>query len=93
MAGKTAGYHEPPDSQFAHQLSETIRRIAGRKPVFKILTGGTDAISIKNHTGTPCLGYGTSLTGMAHQPDEHVTVDNLVLGTKIYAEFPAAYRG
>lgn len=92
-AGKTAGYHEPPDSRFALQLSETIWRITGKKPVFKILTGGTDAISIKNHTGTPCLGYGTSLTGMAHQPDEHVTTDNLVLGTKIYAEFPATYRG
>jgi succinyl-diaminopimelate desuccinylase len=92
-AGKTAGYHESSDSQFALQLSETIKRITGKTPNFKILTGGTDAISIKNYTGTPCLGYGTSLTSMAHQPDEHVTTENLVLGTKIYAEFPATYRG
>jgi acetylornithine deacetylase/succinyl-diaminopimelate desuccinylase-like protein len=28
---------------------------------------------------------------MAHQPDEHVTVENLVLGVKIYAGFPILY--
>jgi succinyl-diaminopimelate desuccinylase len=91
-ARETAGYHESPDSEFAHKFSETIQRITGKSPVFKILTGGTDAIAIKNFTGIPCLGYGTSLTGMAHQPDEYVTVENLVLGVKIYAGFPVLYQ-
>jgi succinyl-diaminopimelate desuccinylase len=91
-ARETAGYHESPDSEFAHKFSETIQRITGISPVFKILTGGTDAIAIKNLTGIPCLGYGTSLTGMAHQPDEYVTVENLVLGVKIYAGFPVLFQ-
>jgi len=90
-ARETAGYHESPDSAFAHKFSETIQKITGKSPVFKILTGGTDAIAIKNYTGIPCLGFGTSLTGMAHQPDEHVTIENLVLGVKIYAGFPVLY--
>jgi acetylornithine deacetylase/succinyl-diaminopimelate desuccinylase-like protein len=30
---------------------------------------------------------------MAHQPDEHITIDNLVLGVKIYAGFTLHYRG
>ena len=67
--------------------------MSGKEPNFKILTGGTDAISIKNFTGIPCLGYGTSLSGMAHQPDERVTIDNLVLGVKVYAGFPLIYKG
>ncbi|MGD2201035.1 MAG: ArgE/DapE family deacylase [Candidatus Bathyarchaeota archaeon] len=92
-ARKTAGYNEFPDSPFAHQLAETVETATGKRPLFKILTGGTDAISIKNYTGIPCLGYGTSLTGMAHQPDEHVTVENLVLGVKVYSGFPLIYRG
>jgi len=92
-AGETAGYHEPPRSAFADQLAETLRRLTGKTPVFKILTGGTDAVSVKRFTGIPCLGYGTSLTGMAHQPDEHVTVENLVLGIKVYAGFPLIYKG
>ena len=90
-AGKTAGYHESPDSVFADKFAETIESVTGKSPVFKILTGGTDAIAIKNFTGIPCLGYGTSLTGMAHQPDEYVTVENLVLGVKVYAGFPLLY--
>jgi len=92
-AGETAGYYESPDTPFAHQLAETIEKATGRMPVFKILTGGTDAISIKHYTGIPCLGYGTSMTGQAHQPDEHNAVENLVLGVKVYAAFPLIYRG
>jgi succinyl-diaminopimelate desuccinylase len=92
-AGKTAGYYESPNSPFANQLSETVERVTGSKPIKKILTGGTDAVSITRYTGIPCLGYGTSLTGMAHQPNEHVTVENLILGVKIYAGFSALYRG
>ena len=92
-ARETAGYHESPNSPFAHQLAETIEKVSGKEPNFKILTGGTDAISIKNFTGIPCLGYGTSLSGMAHQPDERVTIDNLVLGVKVYAGFPLIYKG
>jgi succinyl-diaminopimelate desuccinylase len=88
---ESAGYHESPDSEFAHRFAATIMKITGKSPVFKILTGGTDAIAIKNYTGIPCLGYGTSLTGMAHQPDEYVTVENLVLGVKVYAGFPILY--
>jgi len=92
-AGETAGYHESPNSPFAHQLSDTIQKFTGKRPIIKILTGGTDAISIKNYAGIPCLGYGTSLVGMAHQPDEYVTVENLVLGVKVYAGFSLTYKG
>jgi len=92
-AGETAGYHEPPDTAFARQLAETVRRVTGRRPGFKILTGGTDAISIKGLAGIPCLGYGTSMVGQAHQPDERNAVENLVLGAKVYAAFPLLYTG
>ena len=92
-AGKTAGYYESPNSAFAEQLSEVIQKVTEKKPIFKILTGGTDAVSIKRFTGIPCLGYGTSLVGMAHQPDERVSVENLVLGVKVFTGFPVLYRG
>jgi len=92
-ARETAGYHESPNSPFAHQLSDTIQEFTRKRPIIKILTGGTDAISIKNHAGIPCLGYGTSLVGMAHQPDEYVTIENLVLGVKVYTGFALTYKG
>lgn len=91
-ASETAGYYESPYSDFSKQLAETVEKVTGINPVFKILTGGTDAISIKHYTGISCLGYGTSLTGMAHQPDERITIENLVLGIKIYTGFPLLYH-
>lgn len=92
-AGETAGYYESPDTPFARQLAKTVERVTGLTPTFKILTGGTDAISIKHYTMIPCLGYGTSMTGQAHQPDEHNVIENLVLGIKVYSVFPLIYRG
>jgi succinyl-diaminopimelate desuccinylase len=92
-AGETAGYHESPNSPFAKQLAATVKKVTHRRPTFKILTGGTDAISVKRYTGIPCLGYGTSLTGQAHEPDEYITIENLILGVKIYAAFPLMYKG
>ena len=58
----------------------------------KILTGGTDGISTNKIAGIPSLGYGTSHTGQAHQPDERVTIENLVLGVKIFTAFPLFYK-
>jgi len=92
-AGETAGYYESPNSPFAQQLSETVRRVAGSKPIFKLLTGGTDAVSVKRFTGIPCLGFGAGLEGQAHAPDERNTIDQLQLSCKVCVAFPLVYKG
>jgi len=91
-SAQRAGYYESPDSPFAKQLAVTIKKVTGKKPSFKILTGGTDGVSTSKIAGIPSLGYGTSLTGQAHEPDEYITVENLVLGIKVYAAFPLVYK-
>jgi succinyl-diaminopimelate desuccinylase len=90
-ARETAGYYESPNSSFASMLSDTIEKITGKKPTFKILTGGTDGISTSRIAGIPSLGWGTSLAGEAHQPNEKISIENLVLGVKIYSAFPLLY--
>lgn len=92
-ASRTAGYYEPTDTPFARQLAQTVEKVTGRSPTFKILTGGTDAVSIKRHVEIPCLGHGTSMVGQAHQPDEHNSIENLLLGAKVYSAFPLLYKG
>jgi succinyl-diaminopimelate desuccinylase len=87
-----AGYYESPDSSFADQFKAVINTITGKQVNMKILTGGTDGISTSKIAGIPSLGYGTSLTGQAHQPDERVTIENLVLGVKIFTAFPLVYQ-
>jgi succinyl-diaminopimelate desuccinylase len=89
----TAGFYESPNTAFMKQLISTIQIATGKKPGIKILTGGTDGVSTSKIAGIPSLGYGTSLTGKAHQPDEYITVENLVLGVKVYAGFALMYKG
>jgi len=88
----TAGFCETPDTSFAHQFTDIIHKITGKPVNKKILTGGTDGISTSRIAGIPSLGYGTNLTGQAHQPNEHITIENLVLGVKIYTAFPLIYK-
>jgi succinyl-diaminopimelate desuccinylase len=88
----TAGYFENPNSDFADQFKAVIKGITGKEVNMKILTGGTDGISTSKIAGIPSLGYGTSLTGQAHQPDERVTIENLVLGIQIFTAFPLLYK-
>jgi succinyl-diaminopimelate desuccinylase len=88
----TAGYYESPNSSFANQFTGLIGEITGKPVNMKILTGGTDGVSTSKIAGIPSLGYGTSLTGQAHQPDERITIENLVLGVKIFTAFPMHYK-
>ena len=88
----TAGFSETPDSSFAKQFKDLIHEVTGKPVNLKILTGGTDGISTSRIAGIPSLGYGTSLTGQAHQPSEHITIENLVLGVKIYTALPLTYK-
>ena len=87
-----AGFYEDPNTQFAKQFSKTISKATGKKPSVKILTGGTDGISTSKIAGIPSLGYGTSISGVAHQPNEYITIENLILGIKIYSAFPYMYK-
>lgn len=86
------GYYESPRSQFAKQLARTVKIVTGSRPTMKILTGGTDAISLKNLRGIPCLGFGAGLEGQAHAPDEHVPIDDLVMAAKVFTVFPMIYK-
>ena len=92
-APPVAGYYESPHSPGANALAETLRRVTGKEPLAKILTGGTDGIAVRHIASIPSIGWGTSLTGMAHQPDERISIENLVLGVKVYAAFPFIYQG
>jgi len=87
-----AGYYELPNSSFCNQLKDLLKEITGAEVNMKILQGGTDGISTSKRAGIPSIGYGTSLVGQAHQPDERISIENLVLGVKVYTAFPIIYK-
>jgi succinyl-diaminopimelate desuccinylase len=84
------GYYESPHLAFTQQLRDAVARASESRVALKVLTGGTDAINLKPQ-GIPCLGFGAGLRGMAHTPNEHVSIANLVLAAKVYALFPTLY--
>jgi succinyl-diaminopimelate desuccinylase len=90
--GDEAGFYENPNTVFVKHFAKTIKKATGKKPSMKILTGGTDGISTSKISGIMSLGYGTSISGVAHQPNEYITIENLVLGIKVYAAFPYLYK-
>jgi succinyl-diaminopimelate desuccinylase len=90
--GDQAGFYEDPNTIFAKQFAKTIKKATGKRPSLKILTGGTDGISTSKIAGIPSLGYGTSISGVAHQPNEYITIENLILGIKIYGAFPYIFK-
>lgn len=92
QASDKAGYFESPDSLFAQTLSQVVYQVTGHTPIFKILTGGTDAVQIKRFIDIPCLGFGSCIEGQAHIPDEHNHITLLLLSSKVYAVFPVLYQ-
>lgn len=89
---KGKGYYEPPKTNFTKQLSETVQTVTGSAPTYKVLTGGTDAISLKWISNIPCLGFGAGLRGQAHAPNEHTSIENMVMVSKVYAIFPYIFN-
>jgi succinyl-diaminopimelate desuccinylase len=89
---KTAGYYESSNTLFAQNLADTVKRVTGVNPIFKILTGGTDAVRIKKFIDIPCFGFGSSIEGQAHAPNEHNHIDILMMSCKVYAAFPLVYK-
>ena len=74
------------------EFSRAVEAATTLPPRQKILTGGTDAAPLKTHVNMPCVGFGVGLQGMSHVHNEHVTSENLVIGTKVYAVFPLLYE-
>ena len=87
------GYYESPHSPFAIQLAETVEKVTGKKPFHRIVQGGNDGVKTSRIAGISSLGYGITMAGQAHVPDESITFENLVLGVQIYSAFPLIYTG
>lgn len=87
------GYYENPDSKAVRTLSQAVEKALGVKPTLKLMWGGTDGYYTHVVSGIPSPAFGAGVKGMAHAPDEYVTVENLVMTAKVYAILPLVYRG
>ena len=87
------GYYESPSSKAVETLSRAVEEALGVKPTLKLMWGGTDGYYTHVVSGIPSPAFGAGVKGMAHAPDEYVTIENLVMTAKVYALLPLIYDG
>ena len=95
--------YEPLESDPASPLFETMRQVlAEHEPgsvlVPGLITGGTDAkcvgpLGIKVYGFVPMRYEGPSMTGLAHNHDERVSVANLEFGTRVMYDIVTRFCG
>jgi len=69
-----------------------VRTVRG-EPVVGGVTYGTDAAALGPAFDVPMVICGPGSPGMAHQPDEHVEIDQLVKAAEIYARLATTLLG
>jgi len=73
-----------PDHPLVETLAKVYTEATGRAPVLHAIGGGTYARAIKN-----CVCFGSVYPDekvTAHQPNEQVTVEDLILNAKVYGQ-------
>jgi succinyl-diaminopimelate desuccinylase len=76
----------PDDSPVIAALDRSIRRVLGKPPALVASPGTYDHKHVARIAGVPhCVAYGPGELELAHQPDEHCRIDDLVNAAKVIA--------
>ncbi|MCL1796597.1 MAG: Sapep family Mn(2+)-dependent dipeptidase [Clostridia bacterium] len=83
VAQQKAPLHVPEESFIVQSLLFVYHRLTGCEPYTIAIGGGTYSRSMEN-----CVAFGSTLPGaqdLAHQANEHISIDNLMLSVRIFA--------
>ncbi|GAA3151759.1 ArgE/DapE family deacylase [Nonomuraea salmonea] len=67
-------------------LAAAHRTVTGEEPVYGGVPGTTDGTVLTHWGGVPSVVYGPGGKWIAHQADEYVELDDIVRGTRVFAE-------
>ncbi|HLT01157.1 MAG TPA: M20/M25/M40 family metallo-hydrolase, partial [Geminicoccaceae bacterium] len=74
------------DAPVVRAVAAAIEQVSGRPPEFVCSPGTYDQKHVVRIGGLEdCIAYGPGRVELAHQPDEHVAVDDLVMSAKVMA--------
>jgi len=79
------------DDPMIRAALKTSEEILGIKPAVGIWGFSTNGVSTMGKHGIPTIGYGPGEEDMAHQPNERVSVEQLVAASLFYAYLPSEY--
>ncbi len=78
--------HTSPDSKLARVICSKIRSLTGMKPELFLLPATCDMKFVLSKLNlSECVVYGPGLPALAHTTDEYVSIQDLILYTKVLA--------
>jgi len=73
-----------PETNLAQTLLRSIRDITGSRPSFELCPGLCE-IRFFNNRGIPAYAYGPGMLEVAHGPQEHVFVSDIISCSQVYS--------
>jgi succinyl-diaminopimelate desuccinylase len=76
----------PPDAPVVRALMAAHRAVTGEEACVGGVPGTTDGTILWRDAGIPVVIYGPGGKWIAHQANEHVTTEEIVMATRVYLE-------
>lgn len=83
----------PVDHPVVAALAEAHTRVTAAPAVYGGVPGATDGTILTRDAGIPTVVYGPGGKWIAHQADEYVEVDEIVVCTRVFAEAARIFLG
>jgi acetylornithine deacetylase len=93
FGGQFAPAEVEPGAPICEALKRAHERVTGEKPPVEGVTYGADMRLFIHFGGMPCIMYGAGDVRLAHAPDEHVSVTDLLTATSTIACLLAGWCG
>ncbi len=85
FGGQFAPAEVPPDAPICEAVERAHEQVTGEKPAVEGVPYGADMRLFIRFGGMPCVMYGAGDVNVAHAPDEHISVTELLTATKTVA--------
>jgi acetylornithine deacetylase len=93
FGGQFAPAEIPPDAPICEAVERAHERVTGWKPAVEGVPYGADMRLFIRFGGMPCVMYGAGDVNVAHAPDEHVSITELLTAAKTIACLLADWCG
>ena len=93
FGGQFAPAEVPPDAPICEAVKKAHERVTGKEPPVEGVPYGADMRLFIDFGGMPCVMYGAGDVNVAHAPDEHVSVSELLTAASTIACLLADWCG